>query len=158
MKIKFIKIGKVNRREIASLVDDYQKRMRPFCSVESLELKDPDASSKSVDKEKSKTNDVISELKSKPGTFVILLDERGRQKSSPNLAQFLENQLDNPQVKQMVFVVGGAYGFSEVARRQSDFIWSLSEGVFPNEIAWLLVWEQVYRAFNIIKGTPYHHE
>lgn len=157
MKVKLIKIGFISSKEIKSLVNNYDKRLKSFCQHEFLELKDPDSKEMNLDKEKSKINQFILELKAKPGTFLVLLDERGKQLSSPGLANFIENKTNDPQTKNLVFVVGGAFGFSELARKQADFIWSLSEGVFPNEIAWLIVWEQIYRAYNILKGTPYHH-
>jgi 23S rRNA (pseudouridine1915-N3)-methyltransferase len=88
----------------------------------------------------------------------VVLDERGKDLSSPELAQFIQSKMDLGHTKSLSFVIGGPYGISDELRQQADFVWRLSKGVFPSDLAWVMVWEQIYRAANILRGTPYHHE
>ena len=87
--------------------------------------------------------------------FVILTDERGENLSSPAFAKTLEKaQISS---KNIIILIGGAYGFPEEIRQKSDLIWSFSNLVFPHQIARLIVAEQIYRAQEILAGSPYHH-
>ncbi|MEZ4743608.1 MAG: 23S rRNA (pseudouridine(1915)-N(3))-methyltransferase RlmH [Bdellovibrionota bacterium] len=165
MKFKMIKIGKINRKEIINLVADYEKRLRTLINIETFEYKDhPPAESsntgtnKSTKKIKKDPLQIIKEFKKIPGDFMVILDERGKNLSSLELANFIKKKTEDPLVKSISFVIGGAYGVGESARTEADFIWSLSNAVLPNEIAWLIAWEQIYRAHSIIQGTPYHHD
>lgn len=88
--------------------------------------------------------------------MVICCDERGENISSPEFADKLERAFANG--KDVVILIGGAYGFSPEVREKSDFVWSFSKLVFPHMIARLVVTEQIYRASQIISGGPYHHE
>lgn len=88
--------------------------------------------------------------------FVILTDERGKNLSSPEFASVLESTTLNS--KNIYIIIGGAYGFPEEVRKNSDLVWSFSRLVFPHQIARLIVTEQIYRATAILSGSPYHHE
>ena len=88
--------------------------------------------------------------------YVVLTDERGKNISSPDFAHLLENATNNS--KNIYIIIGGAYGFDELIRAKADFIWSFSKLVFPHQIARLIVTEQIYRATEILKNSPYHHE
>ena len=94
--------------------------------------------------------------KIKPSDFVILLDERGKNISSPELAKMLSNGFVNSQ--NFVIVIGGAFGVSEELRQRANFVWSLSKLVFPHQIVRLILVEQIYRAQEISSGGKYHHE
>lgn len=87
--------------------------------------------------------------------FVILTDERGKNLTSPELAQTLEKAQINS--KNIIILIGGAYGFPEEIRQKANLIWSFSNLVFPHQIARLIVTEQIYRAQEILAGSPYHH-
>lgn len=89
------------------------------------------------------------------GDFVVLLDERGREMISDALASLYDGWLQ--RYPRIIFVVGGAYGVDDQLRERADFIWSLSQLVFPHQIVRLLLVEQLYRARMITKGHPYHH-
>ncbi len=158
MKIKLVKIGRPSRKEIISLVADYEKRLRPLGRVEFLEFKDTNPESRGQKSAKKDPATIIRELKKSPGDLVIALDERGKSWSSIELANFIEKSLQNRETKSLSFVVGGPYGLGDEGRHAADVIWSLSPAVFPSEIAWLILAEQIYRAFSIIQGTAYHHE
>ncbi len=88
--------------------------------------------------------------------FVILLDETGKELSSPELAQFIEKRCMDSG-KRVVFVVGGAYGATQEMKDRADFTWALSKLVFPHEIVRIILSEQVYRACTIIRNEKYHH-
>lgn len=88
--------------------------------------------------------------------WLVLLDERGKELSSEGLAKFIE-QRTNESVKNIVFLIGGAYGVSDAVMKRADFTWSLSKLVFPHQLVRLILAEQVYRACTIIRNEKYHH-
>ncbi|MBR0431024.1 23S rRNA (pseudouridine(1915)-N(3))-methyltransferase RlmH [Candidatus Saccharibacteria bacterium] len=87
--------------------------------------------------------------------YVICCDERGLNISSDEFSQRLEKAFSSS--REVVILIGGAYGFSDLARERADFVWSFSKLVFPHMIARLIVCEQIYRASQIATGGPYHH-
>ena len=87
--------------------------------------------------------------------FVILTDERGTNISSPELATKIDHALVDS--KNIIIIIGGAYGFPPEIREKADFLWSFSKLVFPHQIARLIVAEQIYRTTQILAGSPYHH-
>jgi 23S rRNA (pseudouridine1915-N3)-methyltransferase len=91
-----------------------------------------------------------------PQDVIILLDERGKEYSSVQFSQFIQQRL-NSGCKNVLFLIGGAYGFSEVIYERADFSISMSKMTFPHKLARLLFAEQLYRGFSILKGEPYHH-
>ena len=88
--------------------------------------------------------------------YVICCDERGENISSPEYSKRLEAAFLNG--KNVIILIGGAYGFSEEVRKNSNFVWSFSKLVFPHMLARVVVTEQIYRASQIASGSPYHHE
>lgn len=143
MKIKIIKIGKIAHKEILPLVGEYEKRLKVLTQIESVEFKslNPKMEKQILDHD-----------------YIIALDERGVEWSSTELAKKISQWQDNPKNKTICFVIGDPYGLTEEIRRKAHIIWSLSRLTLSSDIAWLLVWEQVYRGFSIIKGIKYHHE
>jgi len=149
MNWRIIKLGKIGKKEIKILSHEYQKRTRSWGKFEIIEIKDPGIHD---------MDEVLKVCQIQSGNFVILLDERGKKFNSPSLALFFKEKIENPAIKQITLVVGGSYGVSEDVRKKVDFMWSLSDLVFPNEIAWLIMWEQLYRSWSILNKTGYHHE
>lgn len=90
-------------------------------------------------------------------SYIVVLDEKGKQISSPGLADFLNKRL-NESTKTLVFIIGGAYGIDEKVKEKAHFMWSLSSLVFPHELVRSILAEQIYRGFSILKGEKYHHE
>ena len=88
--------------------------------------------------------------------YVVLLDERGKALDSPGLADVLQGKLD--QSRNVVIIIGGAYGVDETVHQRADLVWSLSPLVFPHQLVRLILTEQLYRAQQIATGGPYHHE
>lgn len=156
MKVKFIVIGKTAFDDLKVGEQRYQNRLIHYCQFERLELNDiknPKALSKTQIKEKE--GQLLLE-KFQAQDFVVLLDENGQQYSSEELAHWLEKK-QHQHVGQFVFVIGGAYGFSEAVYQRADFKLSLSKMTFSHQMVRMIFLEQLYRAFSILKGEPYHH-
>ena len=96
---------------------------------------------------------ILKQIKS--DHFVILLDERGNNLSSPELSALLEEQFTHSQ--SVIIIIGGAFGVSSELRERADIVWSLSKLVFPHQLVRLVLTEQLYRAQEIAKGSGYHH-
>jgi 23S rRNA (pseudouridine1915-N3)-methyltransferase len=157
MKITLLTVGKTDKDWVKQGIDIYATRMKhyfPFSIVEIPELKN--ASSLSEDQIKTKEGELI--LKNiKPTEDVILLDERGREFSSIEFAKTLQDKISYIG-KDIVFVIGGAYGFSDAVRQRANSKISLSKMTFSHQMVRAIFVEQLYRAFTIMKGEPYHHE
>ena len=157
MKIKLILIGKTSFKFVETGIDMYQKRLKRFADFELILIPDLKNTKKMAEKEfKIKEGALI--LKTITNSdFVVLLDEKGKSLNSVKFADFIENKLST-SVKQLVFIVGGAYGFSQEIYNRSNMLLSLSAMTFSHQIIRLFFMEQIYRAFTIIKGLPYHNE
>lgn len=157
MKITLLTVGKTDKDWVKQGIDIYASRMKhyfPFTIVEIPELKN--ASSLSQEQIKTKEGELI--LKNiKPTDDVILLDERGKEFSSMEFAKTLQDKISYTG-KDIVFVIGGAYGFAEAVRQRSNSKISLSRMTFSHQMVRAIFVEQLYRAFTIMKGEPYHHE
>jgi 23S rRNA (pseudouridine1915-N3)-methyltransferase len=157
MKITLLTVGKTDRDWVKQGMDIYVTRMKhyfPFSIVEIPELKN--ASSLSEEQIKTKEGELI--LKNiRPAEDVILLDERGRAYTSIEFARVLQDKISYTG-KDIVFVIGGAYGFAEAVRQRANSKISLSKMTFSHQMVRAIFAEQLYRAFTIMKGEPYHHE
>jgi len=157
MKITLLTVGKTDRDWVRQGLDIYVSRLKhyiPFVMTEIPELKN--VSSLSKDQIKTREGELI--LKNiRPTDDVILLDERGKQYSSMEFAKVLQDKISYIG-KDIVFVIGGAYGFSEDIYRRADSKMSLSRMTFSHQMVRAIFAEQIYRAFTIMKGEPYHHE
>ena len=145
MRVIVLKIGRVAYPEIRTLAAMYQERLGPFAKVEGHEVKDEAQALK---------------LLRRPAAEhpVIALDERGRPLSSPELAEHLRRLTDDPGVKSVTFLVGGPMGLPDAIRKEARLLLSLSKATLTSDLAWLVLWEQLYRSYNILKGTSYHHD
>lgn len=157
MKITLLTVGKTDKDWVRQGMDIYVSRMKhyfPFSVEEIPELKN--VSSLSEDQIKSKEGELI--LKNlRPTDDVILLDERGREYSSMEFAKVLQDKISYTG-KDIVFIIGGAYGFSEAVRQRAGGKISLSRMTFSHQMVRAIFIEQLYRAFTIMRGEPYHHE
>jgi 23S rRNA (pseudouridine1915-N3)-methyltransferase len=145
MKIKVAWIGKTKEPAIETLTGEYLKRISRYADVAGLPLKD-EAAILSLASGEQKQNRERHKL--------VLLDSRGKQLSSEELAQFLEREQLN--AIPLVFAIGGSDGFTEEARRQAAFTLSLGKMTLPHELARVVLTEQLYRAFTILAHHPYH--
>lgn len=156
MKITLLLVGKTLKGWIKDGLDVYEGRLGHYVGfniVEIPELKNVSALTK--DQIKKKEGELI--LKAvRPDDNLILLDERGTERSSLEWASFLQTEM--AKGKNIVYVVGGAYGFSEEVYARSNGKVSLSRMTFSHQMVRVIFAEQLYRAFTIINGEPYHHE
>lgn len=150
--MKIIAIGKKHEKWVLNGIELFEKRLKkPFNLNWDILPHSNFAEEKAREEE---TQRILAKIK--PSDFVILLDERGKNISSPELAKMLSNGFVNSQ--NFVIVIGGAFGVSEELRQRANFVWSLSKLVFPHQIVRLILVEQVYRAQEISSGGKYHHE
>lgn len=151
MSIKILVIGKKHEDWVSDGIGRYEKRLRkPFDVTWQL----LPHSAREGDAARTEESDRIL-AKLDRDTFLVLLDERGRNVDSPALAQRLRGALDSN--RSVVIVIGGAYGVDERVRTRADFVWSLSLLVFPHQLVRLILAEQIYRAQEITAGRSYHH-
>lgn len=153
MKARLVVVGRTERGFVADGLAHYLVRLERVCPVETVVLPeagrgDP-AHQQQVEGER-----ILAALR--PGEQVVVLDERGLGLSSTGLAGRLGKWRDQG-VRQVAFVVGGAYGLSDAVRDRADLVLSLSPMTFPHQLVRVLFAEQLYRAFSILRGAPYHH-
>ena len=137
MKIKIIALGKVNESYLKVGVDEFLKRISPYCP-------------RSLDMEAEKILSFI-----KPSSFVITMEIEGKMLSSEDFAEQI-NAIANSGTNELVFVIGSSHGISEKVSYRADYKLSLSKMTFLHNFARLILVEQIYRAFKIIKGETYH--
>src|SRR3954463_4357612 len=138
------KPGKDKSSATASLTADYLKRLARYIPVETAELPNEASFFKQLDKSSGRA-----------APFLVVLDSRGKQLSSEELAKFIDDH-QTRGTQQLLFAVGGADGFSADARNAAGFQLSLGKMTLPHELARVILLEQLYRAFTILKGHPYH--
>ena len=156
MKITLLKVGKTDVRWVREGLELYASRLSHYVKFsirEIPELKNVSAFTREQIKEKE--GDLILAALA-ADDFVILLDERGRKYRSVEFAEFVRDRLNRGA--DMVFVVGGAYGFSQRVYSRAGSMMSLSDMTFSHQMVRTIFAEQLYRAFTIIRGEPYHHE
>ncbi len=157
MKITLLTVGKTDKDWVRQGMDIYVSRLKhyiPFSVVEIPELKNVSALTK--DQIKVREGELI--LKNiKPADDLILLDERGKEYSSVEFAKVIQDKISYVG-KDMVYVIGGAYGFSDAVYQRANSKISLSRMTFSHQMVRAIFVEQIYRAFTIMKGEPYHHE
>jgi len=157
MNINFTAVGKTDISFVNEGTEEYFKRIKRYVNFEFRVIKD-------IKNTKNLDENVQKQLEGEKilltlgnNDVVVLLDENGKDMSSKELSVFLEKQM-NSSVKNLVFVVGGPYGFSDPVYHRADFKISLSRMTFSHQLIRLIFAEQLYRAFTIIKNEPYHHE
>ena len=155
MKIKIIALGKIKEQFLSAGINEFLKRLTPYCSVEIIELppieiKDENLISKVLDEEGQM---ILSHIKS--DSYVITLEIQGKQLSSEEFASKI-NEINVSGVNDLVFVIGSSCGLSSIVSQRADFKLSISKMTFLHQFARLLLVEQIYRAFKILKGETYH--
>ena len=144
MKLTIAWIGKTKSPAVQSLTDEYLKRLRQYTEADGVSLKDEAA---------------LLKLCGRDGRAarrrLVLLDSRGKQLSSEELAKFLGDHQDKNPLP-LAFAIGAADGFSEAARQQADLTLSFGKMTLAHELARVVLLEQLYRGFTILKGHPYH--
>ncbi len=155
MNIKIIALGKLKEKFLKDGIDEFLKRLRPYAGVEvieinPIEIKDENLAAKILDEEAAK---ILTHIK--PQSFVITLEIEGKMLSSVEFAKKIET-LTNEGTSEIVFVIGSSCGLSPIVSNRADFKLSFSKMTFLHQFARLILVEQIYRAFKIIKGETYH--
>jgi 23S rRNA (pseudouridine1915-N3)-methyltransferase len=152
MAIRIISVGKKHDAWVSVGISRYKERLkRPF-NIEWVLLphsayEGPMARQEESERILKRVNDT---------DFVVLLDEKGKNIDSPTFAKLLLSPLESS--KNVVIIIGGAYGVDDTVAKRANFVWSLSQLVFPHQLVRLILTEQLYRAQEIAGGKPYHHE
>jgi len=156
MKIQFWTVGKAHEPYIKTGVEEFTKRISKYYPVEWTVIPLPKNSGMLSEADlKKKEGEMILDWLQKED-YLIALDERGKQLSSEGLADFMMKR-SNESVKNLVFLIGGAYGIDEEVMKRANFKWSLSQLVFPHQLVRLILAEQIYRACSINRNEKYHH-
>ncbi|MBL6647354.1 MAG: 23S rRNA (pseudouridine(1915)-N(3))-methyltransferase RlmH [Flavobacteriaceae bacterium] len=155
MEIKLIVVGKTKRTELSKLIDEYIKRINFYCRFKIIEINSVKSKKISEEEIKKVEGDNILKNLNKNDTL-ILLDERGKSYGSRKFSEFISSKTQTN--KNLTFVIGGAFGFSNSIYKKSNDLVSLSSMTFSHQIIRLFFTEQLYRAFTIINNHPYHND
>lgn len=156
VKITLLLVGATDKKYLIEGIEDYQKRLIHYLPFEIRVLADiKNSRHLSADQQKEREGKALLDLVTS-GDELVLLDVEGAEYSSPGLANWIEKRM-LAGTRQVIFVVGGPYGFSDAVYKRADSKMSLSKLTFPHQLVRLLFIEQLYRAMTIIKGEPYHH-
>ncbi len=155
MNIKIIALGKIKEKFLKEGIDEFMKRLTPYANVEIVELspveiRDENLIERVLDEEGEK---ILSHIKAQ--SYVITLEIEGKQLSSPDFAKKIE-EVTNDGISEIVFVIGSSCGISKNVSARANFKLSMSRMTFLHQFARLILVEQIYRAFKIIKGETYH--
>jgi 23S rRNA (pseudouridine1915-N3)-methyltransferase len=156
MKFQFWSVGKNHEPYVKEGIELFTKRISNYYPVEWHIIPMPkNAASLSETDLKKKEGEMITGLLQKED-YLVLLEETGKMPGSEELANFIQ-QRANESTKNMVFLIGGAYGVSAAVKQRANYTWSLSKLVFPHQLVRLILAEQVYRACSINRNEKYHH-
>lgn len=157
MKITLVCIGKTDDKFIQEGIDKYLGRLKHYITFNIVVIPDvKNVKNMSQDQQMDKESELFFKQFTNQD-FVVLLDERGKEFRSLEFSDFLSKKMVSG-VSHMVCLIGGPYGFSEKVRARANYLISLSKMTFSHQMVRLFFVEQVYRAFTIMKGEPYHHE
>ncbi|ENH95946.1 rRNA large subunit methyltransferase [Gracilibacillus halophilus YIM-C55.5] len=158
MKITIVAVGKLKEKYLKQGIEEYMKRLSKYAKIDIVEVPDEQApeNMSQADQEEVKRKEgerILSKIS--PDTYVISLEILGQTPTSEKFAEKLEQLMIHGKSK-IAFVIGGSLGLSEAVRDRSDYALSFSKMTFPHQLMRLVLLEQVYRGFRIMKGEPYH--
>jgi 23S rRNA (pseudouridine1915-N3)-methyltransferase len=157
MKISLWTIGKNNEPYVKAGIDEFTKRVSRYFPVEWTIIPAPKNAGmlSEMDLKKKEAETILQWLRQED--YLVVLDEKGKQLSSEALAQFLQTR-SNESSKNIVFLIGGAFGLDNQVLSKAKFTWSLSSLTFPHQLVRLILAEQIYRACTILRNEKYHHK
>ena len=155
--MQFWTVGKAHESYVKQGIEDFTKRITNYYPIEWKILLPAKQTANSLERDIKKAEALTIVNALQKDDYLVLLDEKGKQISSPQLAAFIESRA-NSSVRQLVFLIGGAFGVDEQIRTRANFTWSFSHLVFPHQLMRLMLAEQIYRACSIIRNEKYHHE
>ena len=157
MKLQIFFIGRTQGNVYPGLINEYVQRLSHYLPIQVEEIPDlKNTKSLSEEQQKEKEADMVLE-RLQGGDVLVLLDERGKEMTSREFSQWMEQKLQTVP-KRLVLLIGGPYGFSRCIYDAAQGKISLSKMTFSHQMVRLFLVEQIYRAFTIIKGEPYHHD
>ncbi len=152
--IRIIAVGKLKEKATKQLVEEYVKRITAYTKIEIVEVNDEQNTSLEDDKVKKLEGErIIKQIKE--GSYVILLDLRGKELTSEELAYKL-NEINTYRSSDITFIIGGSLGVSDEVKNKADYLWKLSDLTFPHNLVRILLTEQIYRSYKILNNEPYH--
>jgi 23S rRNA (pseudouridine1915-N3)-methyltransferase len=154
MNINILCVGKIREKYIKSGIEEYLKRIEPYSGIKITEIQ----AEKIFDETDEKYLIVEAEKilgKINENSFVIALDSAGKNFDSPEFASQINNMISDGY-NQIIFVIGGSSGLAQSVKNRADLLLSFSKMTFPHQLIRLMLVEQIYRAFRIIRGEPYH--
>ena len=156
MKMLLWSVGKEHESYVKEGVLDFTKRINKYFPAEWHVIPPPRNAGVLSEKDLKKAEAVILQNLIQKEDYLVLLDERGKSFSSPELAHFIQ-QRANESNRRIIFLIGGAYGVDDCIFQRANFTWSLSKLVFPHMLVRLILAEQLYRACSILRNEKYHH-
>ena len=157
MKLQFWSVGKANEPYVKDGIELFTKRISNYYPVEWHIVPMPkNAATLSEIDLKKKEGEILLNLLEKDD-YLVVLDEKGKQLNSEGVATFIQGR-GNESVKNIIFLIGGAYGVSDAVLARANYKWSLSQLVFPHQLVRLILAEQIYRACSILRNEKYHHQ
>lgn len=157
MKITLLVVGKTEDKYLIEGIEKYLNRLKHYIGFNLIVIPDiKNTKNLTEAQQKSKEGELILKQVSNPD-IVILMDEKGKKYTSVKFADYLNKQMIG-SVQHLVFVIGGPYGFDDTVYKRANGSISLSDMTFSHQMVRLFFVEQLYRAFSILKGEPYHHE
>ncbi len=157
MKIQVLCVGKTNHPALHLWLPEYLKRLKHYIRIDWIELQElKNTKNLKVQEQKEKEAEKIHKHLL-PTDILVLFDERGQELNSKKFAAFIQKKM-NTGIKNLVFVVGGPYGFSESVYERAQHRIALSKMTFSHQMVRIFAVEQLYRAFSILHNEPYHHE
>lgn len=158
MNITLITVGKIKEKYLKDAIDEYTKRLSRYCKLEIIELSDektPDNASEKEElqiKEREGKN-ILSKIKD--NVYVVAMDLKGKHVNSEEFAGFIDN-LGVEGNSNLVFIIGGSLGLSQEVLKRANYKLCFSKMTFPHQLFRVMLLEQIYRGYRIIKGEPYH--
>jgi 23S rRNA (pseudouridine1915-N3)-methyltransferase len=156
MKMQLWSVGKPHETYVKDGITDFSNRLNKYFSAEWLIISPPKNAAVLSEEALKKAEATIVLAQLTADDFLVLLDERGKALTSPQLATFIQ-QRANESTKRIVFLIGGAFGVDASVTKRANLIWSLSNLVFPHMLVRLILAEQLYRACTILRNEKYHH-
>lgn len=156
MKIQLYSVGKPHELYVKDGIEDFTKRISNYFPVQWQIIAPPKQAGTLSETALKKAEAALILQQLDKDDYLVLLDERGKQFSSPELADFLQKRA-NESTRNIVFLIGGAFGVDETISKRANTNWSLSKLVFPHMLVRLILSEQIYRACTILRNEKYHH-
>ena len=151
MKINIVCVGKIKEKFFVEAINEYAKRLSRFCDLKIIEIEEESKMSNTDKKCEIESENLLE----KCGGIIVALDGSGKLLSSPEIANFIKLKTNNG-ISEISFVIGGSNGLSQNLKNRADLVLSFGKITFPHQLFRVVLLEQIYRAFTILEGLPYH--